>query len=197
MKKRWRRVRHCRLMNNGERRRNSEMSDESPCAAFPNFHSGTRLFRRQYLGTPRPSAITDAGLNLKHLPVFRSAGDTHSIMEAARQLHVCQPAASKQLAQLESPLCLALVERRPRGGPVDRRGRGPGPTCSAAIPGRSAAESALEALLGLEPAHPTDLSICRALHPLTLEGKTPSPAALEFLRLLRARYPREDTESVR
>jgi DNA-binding transcriptional LysR family regulator len=35
-----------------------------------------------------------------------------------------------------------------------------------------------------------DLSIRRALHLLTLEGKPPSPAAAEFLRLLRARHPR-------
>jgi hypothetical protein len=39
-----------------------------------------------------------------------------------------------------------------------------------------------------------ELGIREALHLLTLEGKTPSPAALEFLRLLLARYPRPSTD---
>ena len=40
-----------------------------------------------------------------------------------------------------------------------------------------------------------DLAIRRALHCLTLRGKQPSPAATEFLRLLRARYGGERLSS--
>jgi DNA-binding transcriptional LysR family regulator len=42
-----------------------------------------------------------------------------------------------------------------------------------------------------------DLAIRRALHCLTLRGKQPSPAATEFLRLLRARYGAERLSSAR
>jgi LysR family nitrogen assimilation transcriptional regulator len=54
-------------------------------------------------------------LNLNQLRVFRAVLECNSITEAARILRISQPAASKQLADLEASLGVPLVERRSRG----------------------------------------------------------------------------------
>jgi molybdate transport repressor ModE-like protein len=89
-------------------------------------------------------------LNLNHLRVFRSICETHSITEAARQLHISQPAASKQLAELESHLGLALVERRARGARLTAAGEVLARHARRLFQEEAAAETALQALLGLE-----------------------------------------------
>jgi len=89
-------------------------------------------------------------LNLNHLRVFRSVCETSSITEAARQLHISQPAASKQLAELESHLGLTLVERRPRGVRLTAAGEVLARHARRLFQEEAAAETALDALLGLE-----------------------------------------------
>ncbi len=89
-------------------------------------------------------------LNLNHLRVFRAVCKTSSITEAARQLHISQPAASKQLSELESQLGLALVERRPRGVRLTAAGEVLARHARRLFQEEAAAETALRALLGLE-----------------------------------------------
>lgn len=92
-------------------------------------------------------------LNLNHLRVFRSVSETNSITEAARQLHISQPAASKQLAELESHLGVTLLERRPRGVRLTAAGEVLSRHARRLFQEEEAAEAALEALLGLELGH--------------------------------------------
>jgi DNA-binding transcriptional LysR family regulator len=92
-------------------------------------------------------------LNLNHLRVFRAVCETNSITNAARALHISQPAASKQLADLESHLGLALVERRARGVRLTAAGEVLGRHARRLFQEEEAAESALEALLGMELGH--------------------------------------------
>jgi DNA-binding transcriptional LysR family regulator len=92
-------------------------------------------------------------LNLTHLRVFRAVCETNSISHAARSLHISQPAASKQLAELENHLGVALLERRPRGVRLTAAGEVLGRHARRLFQEEAAAESALEALLGMELGH--------------------------------------------
>jgi DNA-binding transcriptional LysR family regulator len=92
-------------------------------------------------------------LNLNHLRVFRSVSETNSITEAARLLHISQPAASKQLAELEAHLGVTLLERRPRGVRLTAAGEVLSRHARRLFQEEEAAEAALEALLGLELGH--------------------------------------------
>ncbi len=92
-------------------------------------------------------------LNLTHLRVFRAVCETNSITHAARKLHISQPAASKQLAELEAHLGVLLVERRPRGVRLTAAGEILGRHARRLFQEEEAAEAALEALLGLELGH--------------------------------------------
>jgi DNA-binding transcriptional LysR family regulator len=89
-------------------------------------------------------------LNLNHLRVFRAVCETNSITHAARKLHISQPAASKQLAELEVQLGVALVERRARGVRLTAAGEVLGRHARRLFHEEEAAEAALQALLGLE-----------------------------------------------
>jgi DNA-binding transcriptional LysR family regulator len=89
-------------------------------------------------------------LNLNHLRVFRSVCETNSITEAARRLHISQPAASKQLAELEAHIGVILVERLPRGVRLTAAGEVLGRHARRLFQEERAAEAALAALLGLE-----------------------------------------------
>jgi DNA-binding transcriptional LysR family regulator len=89
-------------------------------------------------------------LNLNHLRVFRSVCETNSITEAARQLHISQPAASKQLAELEAQIGVILVERLPRGVRLTAAGEVLGRHARRLFQEERAAEAAIAALLGLE-----------------------------------------------
>lgn len=92
-------------------------------------------------------------LNLNHLRIFRSVSETNSITEAARQLHISQPAASKQLAELEAQLGVALLERRPRGVRLTAAGELLSRHARRLFQEERAAEAALRAMLGLELGH--------------------------------------------
>ena len=54
-------------------------------------------------------------MNLGHLLIFHAVADERSISRAAERLMISQPAASKQLAQLERSLGVRLLDRLPRG----------------------------------------------------------------------------------
>ncbi|HWO08805.1 MAG TPA: LysR family transcriptional regulator [Polyangiaceae bacterium] len=89
-------------------------------------------------------------LNLNHLRVFRSVLETNSITDAARQLHISQPAASKQLAELEAHVGVTLLERLPRGVRLTAAGEVLSRHARRLFQEEEAAEAALKALLGLE-----------------------------------------------
>jgi DNA-binding transcriptional LysR family regulator len=89
-------------------------------------------------------------LNLNQLRVFRAVLESNSITEAARILRISQPAASKQLADLEASLGVTLVERRPRGVRLTAAGEVLSRHTWRLFQEEEAAERALSALLGLE-----------------------------------------------
>lgn len=92
-------------------------------------------------------------VNLNHLRVFRAVCETNSITAAARLLRISQPAASKQLADLEVALGVALVERRSRGVRLTAAGEVLSRHARRLFQEEQAAEAALEALMGLESGH--------------------------------------------
>lgn len=89
-------------------------------------------------------------LNLNQLRVFRALLESNSITEAARLLRISQPAASKQLAELEASLGVALVERRARGVRLTAAGEVLSRHAWRLFAEEELAERALKALLGLE-----------------------------------------------
>ncbi len=54
-------------------------------------------------------------MNLNHLRVFSRVAEVGSLTRAAQALRISQPAVSKQLAELEADLGMALFDRLPRG----------------------------------------------------------------------------------
>jgi DNA-binding transcriptional LysR family regulator len=89
-------------------------------------------------------------LNLNQLRVFRALLECDSITDAARLLRISQPAASKQLADLEASLGVPLVERRSRGVRLTAAGEVLSRHTWRLFQEEEAAERALQALLGLE-----------------------------------------------
>jgi DNA-binding transcriptional LysR family regulator len=89
-------------------------------------------------------------LNLNQLRVFRALLESDSITEAARLLRISQPAASKQLAELEASVGVALVERRARGVRLTAAGEVLSRHAWRLFQEEELAERALKALLGLE-----------------------------------------------
>lgn len=61
-------------------------------------------------------------MELKQLRYFLGVCDAGSIAEAARSLHIAQPALSRQIAALETELGVALFTRLPRGVALTRPG---------------------------------------------------------------------------
>jgi DNA-binding transcriptional LysR family regulator len=62
-------------------------------------------------------------VNLNHLAIFRAVASCSSVSGGARQLHISQSAVSKQLAEFERTLGVALFERLPRGVRLTEAGR--------------------------------------------------------------------------
>ncbi|WP_019936814.1 LysR family transcriptional regulator [Bordetella sp. FB-8] len=54
-------------------------------------------------------------MNLHHLAIFNAVAETGSISAAAQQLHISQPALSREIKEFEDRLGVVLFERRPRG----------------------------------------------------------------------------------
>lgn len=54
-------------------------------------------------------------MNLWHLAIFHAVAESGSVSAGAAQLHVSQPAVSRQLRQLEATLGSTLLDRLPRG----------------------------------------------------------------------------------
>jgi DNA-binding transcriptional LysR family regulator len=57
----------------------------------------------------------DAPVELRHLRYFVTVAASQNFTRAARQLHVAQPALSRQIHDLEEELGVTLLERSPRG----------------------------------------------------------------------------------
>lgn len=62
-------------------------------------------------------------MNLKHLQAFHAVFSTGSVTEAARRLHLSQPAVSRMIADLERELGLALFVRQRQRLVVTGEGR--------------------------------------------------------------------------
>ncbi len=62
-------------------------------------------------------------MELRHLRSFAAVAETEHVGRAARRLALAQPALSRQLAQLEEELGVALLERRGRGIRLTQAGR--------------------------------------------------------------------------
>lgn len=90
-----------------------------------------------------------AAMNLNHLRVFHAVAATGSLTAASRQLEVSQPAVSKQLADLEAALGLALVDRLPRGIRLTAAGRALSEHAARIFGIEHTAEVELAALLGV------------------------------------------------
>src|SRR5687767_9056512 len=58
-----------------------------------------------------------------HLAIFRAVATSETMTAATERLMVSQPAASKQLAQLERAVGATLVDREPRGVRLTDAGR--------------------------------------------------------------------------
>lgn len=69
------------------------------------------------------SWVGSHAMNLHQLRTFSVVASEGSITRAARVLHTSQPAVSKQLAELEDAVGLALLERLPRGVKLTEAGR--------------------------------------------------------------------------
>ena len=62
-------------------------------------------------------------MNLNHLAIFQAVAQNGSVSAGARRLHISQSAVSKQLAEFEAHLGLALFDRLPRGVRPTEAGR--------------------------------------------------------------------------
>ena len=62
-------------------------------------------------------------MNLKHLAVFHAVAKSGSINQAAKQIHITQPAISRQIHLLEEALGVKLFDRLPRGVQLTEAGR--------------------------------------------------------------------------
>lgn len=89
-------------------------------------------------------------LNLNQLRIFRAVSETNSITAAAQALKISQPAVSKQLAELEKSIGVALFDRRPRGVRLTAAGEVLSHHARRLFREEEAAEAAVRALLGLD-----------------------------------------------
>lgn len=88
-------------------------------------------------------------MNLNQLRVFKAIFEEQSITGAARRLRISQPAVSKQLAELENALGVALVDRLPRGIRLTQAGELMQAHARRIFRAEEDAELALSELLGL------------------------------------------------
>ena len=54
-------------------------------------------------------------MHLRYLRYFVAVGETRNLSRAAAELHVAQPALSRQIRDLERELGVELLERHPKG----------------------------------------------------------------------------------
>src|SRR5256886_2371888 len=59
--------------------------------------------------------MAGAAVHLRYLRYFVAVGETRNLSRAAAQLHVAQPALSRQIRDLERELGVELLERHPKG----------------------------------------------------------------------------------
>src|SRR5579871_3622973 len=69
------------------------------------------VFGRFFGSTP----IEDRRMQYRHLHYFVKIVEAGSFSQAARTIHVAQPALSQQIAELEASLGIALLQRSARG----------------------------------------------------------------------------------
>jgi DNA-binding transcriptional LysR family regulator len=88
-------------------------------------------------------------INLNQLRVFKAVFEEKSLTAAARRLRISQPAVSKQLAELEYSLGVALVDRLPRGVQLTAAGEALERHARRIFAAETAAEAELAELMGL------------------------------------------------
>src|SRR5436853_4895626 len=59
--------------------------------------------------------MAGTALHLRYLRYFVAVGETRNLSRAAAQLHVAQPALSRQIRDLERELGVELLQRHPKG----------------------------------------------------------------------------------
>src|SRR2546423_6815578 len=59
--------------------------------------------------------MAGAAVHLRYLRYVVAVGETRNLSRAAAQLHVAQPALSRQIRDLERELGVELIERHPKG----------------------------------------------------------------------------------
>src|SRR2546423_13420569 len=59
--------------------------------------------------------MAGAAVHLRYLRYFVVVGETRNLSRAAAELHVAQPALSRQIRDLERQLGVDLLERHPKG----------------------------------------------------------------------------------
>ncbi len=62
-------------------------------------------------------------MELRHLRYFAAVAELRNVTQAARRLHVAQPALSRQIQDLEEELGLKLIERSTRGIKLTETGK--------------------------------------------------------------------------
>nr|MDQ2686871.1 LysR family transcriptional regulator [Armatimonadota bacterium] len=89
-------------------------------------------------------------MNLNHLAIFHAIARAGSITLGAEQLHISQPAVSKQLQELEKSLGTPLFDRLPRGVRLTEAGELLAGYAHRLFSLEAEAEAALAELRGLE-----------------------------------------------
>ena len=64
-----------------------------------------------------------AWVELRHLRYFAAVAELGNVTQAARRLHVAQPALSRQIQDLEEELGVKLLERSTRGIKLTEAGK--------------------------------------------------------------------------
>lgn len=92
-------------------------------------------------------------MNLNHLAIFHAVAQEQNISRGAERLHISQPAASKQLGELERSLGTHLFDRLPRGVRLTQAGALLFDYSRRLFALEAEAETALAELRGLERGH--------------------------------------------
>jgi DNA-binding transcriptional LysR family regulator len=75
------------------------------------------------IGNSRATGSHERLMELRHLRYFLMIAQTENVRRAARNLHITQPAITRQLRDLEEELGIDLFERLPRGLKLSAAGR--------------------------------------------------------------------------
>jgi len=96
----------------------SSRPDQSPAVARPHAAASEHGYLPELpavLRSVQVDRLLDGGLKLRHFVLVSAIERNHSVVHAAEELHVTQPAVTRALRELETNLGVELFERGPRG----------------------------------------------------------------------------------